>query len=345
MSPSTLLNLVTPGQLIKKLDALCGAHVLIVGDVMLDEYLLGDASRISPEAPVPVVLIEEQRYMLGGAGNVARNISALGGRPTLISACGDGHNSALLQQLLQSEKIGADLLLLQGRPAATKTRVMARGQQLVRIDREDASPFSPEATSTLLQKLEKAWPTARVLIVSDYNKGIVNKDFVEGLQKIRQAHSNPVQVLVDPKPRNFALYQNMDLLTPNTQETGEAAGLPVRGKEEIIAAGQAIFNKIHCRHLLTTLGAKGMALFMGPDQVMHIPTVARKVFDVSGAGDTVIATTALALSAGLNLLEACMIANFAAGNVVAEVGSATTSTEKIAEAIANFGELPVERWL
>ncbi|MDL2285328.1 PfkB family carbohydrate kinase [Desulfovibrio sp. OttesenSCG-928-F07] len=336
---------VNPGELIKKLHRLQGAQVLIVGDIMLDEYLLGDASRISPEAPVPVVLVDEQRYMLGGAGNVARNISALGGRPKLISACGDGYNSGLLKELLAKEHIEADLTPLPGRPASTKTRVMARGQQLVRIDRENAEPLSQSDTNSILAKIEKLWPETEVIIISDYNKGLVSKEFMQGIEKIRAKNRKDVKLLVDPKTSNFPLYQNMFILTPNTLETGEGAGLPVRSKEEIIAAGQAIFSKIHCKHLLTTLGAKGMALFDGPNSILHIPTVAQKVFDVSGAGDTVIATLALALASNFELLEACVIANFAAGNVVAEVGAATTTAEHIAEAIANLGEVEITRWL
>lgn len=336
---------LTAKSLIDSLTALEGSPVLIVGDVMLDEYLIGDAGRISPEAPVPVVLIESERYMLGGAGNVARNISALGGRPKLISACGDGYNSGKLHELLENENIEADILPLPGRPAVTKTRVMARGQQLVRIDREDDSSFKPDETAALLDKIEAAWSSAKVLVISDYNKGIVNEGFIGGLQKIREKHQNAVKILVDPKTKNFPLYKNMDLLTPNTLETGEAVHMPVRNKEEIIKAGQAIFASINCRYLLTTLGANGMALFDGPENILHIPTVARKVFDVSGAGDTVIGTVALALASEIDLLRSCLIANFAAGNVVGEVGSATTTTTKIAEAVAQFGELLVERWV
>lgn len=335
---------LSPEGLIKKLPSLTGAKVLIVGDIMLDEYLIGDAARISPEAPVPVVLVEDERFMLGGAGNVARNISALGGMPCLISACGDGAGSTKLKGLLSESCAESLLLPLKGRPAATKTRVMARGQQLVRIDREDASPFNIEETKAVLAALEERWQDFGVLIISDYNKGIVNRDFMAGLEDIRVRKASSPKILVDPKTSNFPLYRNMDLLTPNTLETGEGAGLPVRNQAEIIAAGQAIFEKINCKHLLTTLGANGMALFNSPSDIVHIPTVARKVFDVSGAGDTVIASLALSLSAGLSLVESCFIANFAAGNVVAEVGAAVTSQEKVAEAIQKIGSLPIERW-
>lgn len=347
---------LSPESLVQKLGALSGAGVLIVGDIMLDEYLIGDAARISPEAPVPVVLIEEDRFMLGGAGNVARNIAALGGRPCLISACGDGAGSERLKGVVDSSGLETHLVPLRGRAASVKTRVLARGQQLVRIDRENAAPFNSIETAAVLAAVEERWDSYAVLIISDYNKGLVSRDFMSGLEKIRErrggqggpggaslAGAGP-KILVDPKTGNFPLYQNMYLLTPNAQETGEGAGMPVKTQEEIIAAGRAIFSKINCKHLLTTLGARGMALFAGPDDIVHIPTAARKVFDVSGAGDTVIASLAVALAGGLPLLESCMIANFAAGNVVAEVGAAVTSQEKVAEAILRLGSLPLERW-
>lgn len=351
---------LTPEGLVQKIGALSGAGVLIVGDIMLDEYLIGDAARISPEAPVPVVLIEEDRFMLGGAGNVARNIAALGGRPCLISACGDGAGSDRLKGVVDSSGLETHLVPLRGRAASVKTRVLARGQQLVRIDRENAAPFSPDESAAVLAAVEERWDSYEVLIISDYNKGLVSRDFMTGLEKIRKrrggkggaggaslsgdARGTGPKILVDPKTGNFPLYQNMYLLTPNAQETGEGAGMPVKNRDEIIAAGRAIFTKINCEHLLTTLGARGMALFAGPDDIVHIPTVARKVFDVSGAGDTVIASLAVALAGGIPLLESCMIANFAAGNVVAEVGAAVTSREKVAEAILRLGSLPLERW-
>lgn len=335
---------ITPEALVKRLPSFSGVKVLIVGDIMLDEYLIGDAARISPEAPVPVVLVEEERFMLGGAGNVARNISALGGSPVLVSACGDGAGSARLRDILSGSGLEARLVPLKGRPAATKTRVMARGQQLVRIDREDASPYGEDEVAAVLALIEEHWRDSPVLVISDYNKGLVSPAFMAGLARLREKSPRSPKILVDPKTGNFHLYRGMDLLTPNTQETGEGAGLPVRNSEEIIAAGRAIIEKLGCKELLTTLGSKGMALFNGPGEVLHIPTVARKVFDVSGAGDTVIASLALGLAAGLGLLEACIIANFAAGNVVAEVGAAVTTQEKVAEAILHLGDLPVERW-
>ncbi|MCL1889732.1 MAG: bifunctional ADP-heptose synthase [Desulfovibrionaceae bacterium] len=334
-----------PEELLSRLSCLEGAKVLIIGDLILDEYLLGDAGRISPEAPVPIVLVEEERFMPGGAGNVARNIRSLGGQPHLISACGDGHNSALLRQILNNNSLAADLVPLPGRPATTKTRIMARGQQVVRVDREDASSIPKEASRKILKILSGIWNEFPVLVLSDYDKGVINREFMEGLRELRLENPRKNKVLVDPKPRNFPLYQGLDLLTPNASETAAAAGMPAHTQAEILAAGRTIFARNNCEALLSTLGSNGLALFQGPDDVLHIPTVAQKVFDVSGAGDTVIATLALALAGGLNLLEASMLANFAAGNVVAEVGAATTTLPQIAQAIQTLGRLPLERWL
>lgn len=336
---------ISKERVLEGLRSLPGHEVVIVGDVMLDEYLIGDARRISPEAPVPVVLIAEERCMLGGAGNVARNISALGGRARLIGLCGDGHNSEKFAAIIEQENIQTDLVCLPGRPVSTKTRLMARNQQLVRIDREDPALPGPEATAALLQKLDQAWPKQGVVIISDYAKGVVSQTFMAGLQSIRHRRGGRTTVLLDPKPVNFPLYHDLDMLTPNCQETGEAAAMPVNSKEQIICAGQTILAKSGCKKLLTTLGAEGMALFQNPQEILHLPTAARHVFDVSGAGDTVIATLGLGLSAGLGLVEACIIANFAAGNVVAEIGAATTTIQDIATGIDRFDKIPLSRWL
>ncbi|MDR2893783.1 MAG: D-glycero-beta-D-manno-heptose-7-phosphate kinase [Deltaproteobacteria bacterium] len=330
--------------LASRLNDLHDVPVLVVGDVMLDEYLIGDAQRISPEAPVPVVLVGQERQLVGGAGNVARNIKALGGRPYLVGACGDGRNSARLKACLFEEQIEASLINLPGRPATTKTRVMARGQQVIRIDHEDSQALLSTETEQILAVLDEHWPTQRVVIVSDYCKGVINEQLLTGLAEIKKRHKNQVLLLVDPKIGNFHLYKDVDLLTPNAKETGEGAGLPVRDRQEIIKAGQEIFRKINCRQLLTTLGADGMALFQSREKILHIPTLAQQVFDVTGAGDTVIATAGLALAAGFNMLEACVLANYAAGIVVGKSGSATASSQELHNALLHMAEPDLGNW-
>jgi rfaE bifunctional protein kinase chain/domain len=341
-----------PRDLAARLPELVGVPVLVIGDVMLDEYFIGDASRVSPEAPVPVVLVSQERLLAGGAGNVARNILALGGRPHLVGACGDGHNSDRLRCTLADEGLETSLITLPGRPATTKSRILARGQQLLRIDHEDARPLSAKEIKQALEVIEAKWPEQRVVIISDYNKGMIGKRLLQGVFDIKKRHANPVSILVDPKEKHFPLYKNVDLLTPNTKETGEGAGFPIRSREDLLRAGAAILKKLRSPELLTTLGADGMALFSSKGsrqgqelEVMHIPTLARQVFDVTGAGDTVIGTLGLALAAGFRLPEACILANYAAGIVVGKTGSATASPEELKEAIETLAGPEIEYWL
>ena len=319
-------------------EIVAGERVLVVGDIMLDAYLIGDADRISPEAPVPVVRIEKERYLLGGAGNVARNIVALGGVATLAGVMGKDASADRIRGLVRDEGICGAFVALPQRPTTVKTRVMARRQQMLRLDSEDASPLSSADQEALLSVITEQLPAHDVVILSDYSKGIVSLSFMSRLRGLLAASPHQVKVLIDPKPSNVGLYGGSFLLTPNTKETGECAGMPVRSREEILAAGRAILEKVGCPHLLTTLGSDGMALFSGPSEVWHVPTMAQDVFDVTGAGDTVIATLGLGLAAGLPLLASCVLANYAAGLVVAQVGAAVASPDALREAIR---ELPV----
>ena len=318
-------------------DRLAGKRVLVVGDVMLDAYLMGDADRISPEAPVPVVRIESERSLLGGAGNVARNIVALGGIATLVGVVGQDASAERVRTLAAAEGIDEALVCLSGRPTTVKTRVMARRQQMLRLDQEDASLFSSEEQEAVLSVVAARLAEHEVLILSDYSKGLVSSGFMARLRDLIASCGHEVKILVDPKPSNVGLYGGSFLLTPNTKETGECAGLPVRSREEILAAGRAILEKVGCPHLLTTLGSDGMALFSSAG-VWHVPTVAQDVFDVTGAGDTVIATLGLGLASGADLLASCILANYAAGLVVAQVGAAVATPDALREAI---GRLPV----
>lgn len=324
--------------------ALAGRKVLLIGDVMVDEYLTGDAERISPEAPVPVVRVFDERHVLGGAGNVARNLCSLGGIPHLVCVTGTGSGADLLDSLLASEQIHHSFIRIAGRKTTRKTRIIASRQQMLRIDREDIEPISGEAQDEALGIIAACINEYSVLIVSDYGKGLITQSFMERLTALRDAsHSRPM-ILVDPKTPNFKWYKNVFMLTPNAKETSEGANLPVGTKEEIVTAGQAIFDLLGCDRLLTTLGPRGMALFESRDCVWHIPTMAQEVFDVTGAGDTVIATAALALAAGHPLLESCMLANYAAGVVVGHVGAACVTPEELRAAI-ELGESPtLQRW-
>lgn len=321
-----------------------GSKVLLVGDTMLDEYLEGDAERISPEAPIPIVKVAKSRMLLGGAGNVVRNIATLGGVAHLVSVRGNDAKGEILQDILQEDSVTSSLIPLATRPTTLKTRVIARGQQMLRIDHEDSSPLRAEEMQKMLEAIRSVINEYDVLVISDYGKGVVSEAFMKELFAIRNASASKPRILVDPKTPNFNLYTGVYILTPNAKETSEGANLPAGTKEEILAAGRAILKKLHSDHLLTTLGANGMALFLGQNEVWHIPTAAQKVFDVTGAGDTVMATLAIALSSGLDLLDACVLANYAAGIVVAEIGAATATSEALLHVLAKAQEPAISRW-
>ncbi len=320
------------------------ARVLIVGDAMMDEYLVGDAERISPEAPVPVVLVGEEKRLVGGAGNVARNVTALGARAVLIGTRGNDPAGEAMEACLAADGIEAALLSLKGRRTTRKTRILARQQQMLRIDREDSAPLDGDAARRLLDTVRAHAGDCGAIVISDYGKGVVSETFMLGLHDLLRELKRNVPVLVDPKPQNIHLYAGVTLLTPNAKETSEAAGLPAKTPAQVLLAGRAIMEKLGCPHLVTTLGAQGMAVFLSSGEVWHLPTAALEVFDVTGAGDTVIAVTALGMAAGLSLLESCCLANYAAGLVVGEVGAATVSREKLLAAMRSRPLPALVRW-
>jgi rfaE bifunctional protein kinase chain/domain len=336
-------NAVLP-PLVYGLQRFSKARVLIVGDVMLDAYLTGEAERISPEAPVPVVLITQEKRLLGGAGNVARNISSLGGKVSMVGVRGEDAAGEQLEAGLRADGVDYTLLPHRSRPTTVKTRIMARGQQMLRFDQEDAGPLEASDTAALLDAVKAYLPYASAVIVSDYGKGVVTEDFMRGLGESVRATGRDLPVLVDPKPRNFACYKGVTILTPNAAETGASVNMPVKSPADIIAAGRAIMRELHCPHLLTTLGARGMALFESPDSIWHIPTTGQQVFDVTGAGDTVIAALALGRAAGLSWIQSCLLANFAAGVVVGMVGAGTVSPDELLEAVRTLPTPNVAKW-
>ena len=334
-----------PAELTADLPArLVGKRVLIVGDVMLDQYLFGDAERISPEAPVPVIRLEQERRYLGGAGNVARNVAALGGKAALVGIAGEDEAGQILRDLLRQESIKAHVPLCPGRVTTRKTRVLARNQQMLRLDREDPRPLTREEEGLLLEGLAPLAKEHEALILSDYAKGVVCPSFMEALRALLASLPCPPPVFVDPRPQNMHLYQGVFLLTPNLKESSESVHLPVRTREEILAAGRALMDRCRPRHLLMTLGAQGMALFQADGEVWRIPSTARAVFDVSGAGDAVISALALGMASGLPLLPACLLANYAAGIVVAKVGAATAAPDELMEAVMSLPVPDPEQW-
>ncbi|GAB7079460.1 D-glycero-beta-D-manno-heptose-7-phosphate kinase [Megalodesulfovibrio paquesii] len=326
--------------------ALSGARVLVVGDTMLDHYLVGTVNRISPEAPVPVLKVSSEHLMLGGAGNVATNILRLGGNPYLVSVSGDDDNAQNLDALIRHERVEATIIRAEDRPTTIKTRMLAQNQQMLRVDKEFEGSVDSAALDLLMETLEEVLPQHEVVVISDYGKGVINAAFLERFRALCAAQAKPPKVLVDPKIKNFALYQNAFCITPNTSEARQASGMHEFGsRHDILLGGLAIFKKCKCEHLLITLGPNGMALFESPGEVLHIPTVARRVYDVTGAGDTVIAVLATALAAGLPFKDSAVLANYAAGVVVGEVGAAACSQEELQRAILRLPEPHISPWL
>lgn len=326
------------------LPSLKGHKVLIIGDVMLDHYVIGSVNRISPEAPVPVVQVTDEKFLLGGAGNVARNIVSLGGEPHLAGFLGNDHEGDIFRGLCEQSQIPCSLYESSDRPTTRKTRVMAHNQQMVRVDHEKTTDLADRDLNTLFSFLKDNICDYSVVILSDYGKGVLSRKFFSLFWALLNKCDHKPRILVDPKTVNYDLYKGVDLLTPNTKEAGEGALMSVKSKEEVLEAGKRLFERLGSAHLLITLGADGMALFESPDKVRHVPSFARKVFDVTGAGDTVIATLGLGLASGNDLLTSTVLANYAAGIVVGQVGAATTSIDEIAEAVSTWPKPAINTW-
>ncbi|EEP60288.1 D-glycero-beta-D-manno-heptose-7-phosphate kinase [Sulfurihydrogenibium yellowstonense] len=288
----------------------------VIGDIILDKYLWGDVERISPEAPVPVVDVKKETVSLGGASNVANNIASLDAKAYMIGVVGDDENAKIIENLLKSKNINPVLIKDKSRPTIEKTRIIAVSQQLLRIDREDRSKLNNEIEDKIIIEIKNIKDKINVFIVSDYGKGVITRrimDFIKSLNK---------PIFVDPKPSNYQLYKNTTILTPNKKEAYESIKADKNTDLEFV--GRRIMSDLELNQLLITLGGEGMALFEG-DKILRIPTKAKKVFDVTGAGDTVISVLALARLAGGTWEESASLANTAAGYVVGEIGTATVS--------------------
>ncbi len=299
-------------------------RVLVVGDLILDQFIWGRVERISPEAPVPVVQVVDESFRLGGAANVVHNVCALGGR---AAACGVIGGDAAGRRLLRLlAEIGAGVAgVLSGRGSATtlKTRIVAHQQQVVRLDRDQTPRKSVRLRARVRHYLARHASEFDVVVVSDYGKGVVGREVLEELAAARQR--NGFHLVIDPKRGNFPYYRGASLVTPNRAEAAQAAGIDIQDERTLRQAGALLLDHWGTEAVLITRSEHGMTLFKRDGAVIHFPTVARHVFDVTGAGDTVVATCALALGAGATFEEAAVLANHAAGIVVGEVGTATIS--------------------
>ncbi len=298
-------------------------RILVVGDFMLDEYIFGSVERISPEAPVPVVVEREVSSVPGGAGNVVSNLRSLLGNVTACGVIGrDEDGRRLAGKMQDCGMLDSDLALLEleERPTTKKTRIIAGNQQVCRLDREDRTPLSDPARQRLLGIIEEQVDRCDGIIISDYDKGVVLPDVIE--KTVTLAGQKGIPVAVDPQVTHFAQYRNVFILTPNHHEAGQFLGRKLNTDADVERAGQEIIDRLQCSHILITRGEKGMSL-ISPDRIRHVPTVAREVFDVTGAGDTVISLLTLALAAGADLDLAVELSNFGAGIVVGRIGAAT----------------------
>lgn len=305
-----------------------GVTVVVLGDIMLDRFVWGRVSRISPEAPVPVVEVEREDHHIGGAANVARNLVSLGAAPVLIGVLGDDEAAGRLRAALKERGLTDDAVVTDAsRRTTLKTRIIAHGQQMVRADWESTDDIDERIEDLLLEALERTIPRAGAVVLSDYAKGTLTPRVIA--KAIELAHAQSVPVLADPKLRRYRLFRGIRLLTPNLGEAERFTGIAIQSEADIAAAAGSLLRALACDAVLITRGEQGMSLFENGSPPLHIPTFAREVYDVTGAGDTVIATASLALATGASLALAAELANRAAGIVVGKLGTAVVLPEEL----------------
>ena len=314
-----LVNNLTKNRLLEIKENFKNYNIAVIGDMMLDGYLWGDVQRISPEAPVPIVDIDNEFFRFGGAANVALNISKLGCNPIPIGVIGDDRNGEIFRGLLHDAHMNSESLIVDSsRTTTTKTRVISSDQQIVRIDKESKKEISKEIEEKILFSLNSNIDKIDGIILEDYNKGVLSSSLIENI--ISLANERNKVVTVDPKFDNFFSYKNVTVFKPNLKETEDAFGVKLTSKNKIEDIGFKLLEKIKSKYLLLTLGADGMAVFEKDKEINFIPTKARKVLDVSGAGDTVISTLTLSLISDATIYEATCLANYAGGLVCEEAG-------------------------
>jgi rfaE bifunctional protein kinase chain/domain len=323
---NTQLTKQRAGELIQ---AMTGRKIVVLGDVMLDEFVWGDVTRISPEAPVPVVDIRRESVHLGGAANVLANVVALGANACVVGVVGnDSAGERLRASLKEASPLQTDdyLILDENRPSTTKTRIIAHNQLVVRADREHRGAVNGPVEARIIETVKQAIKDAHALVVSDYDKGVVTPRILGEILPLAHAR---IPVLIDPKMRNFLHYRPASLITPNHHEALRMSELEADSDDGLHRAARVIREKVNCDAVLITRGDRGIMLLEGDNDPVFVGTAAREVYDVTGAGDTVIATLAAALSAGATMLEAANLANHAAGVVVGKVGTATVGANEL----------------
>ena len=307
-------------------------RIAVIGDMMLDCYFRGDVKRISPEAPVPVIEVENEFFRFGGAANVALNILKLGGTPVPIGIIGNDNDGSVFTSLLKEFKMMSDGIIVDDlRPTTAKTRVIAGDQHVVRIDKESKKDLSVKTEEKLFNFLSSQIKNLDGIILQDYNKGVLTISLIKKIIKL--ANEKNVLITVDPKFNNFFEYKNVTVFKPNRKEAEDILAMKIKTDADIKKAGKIIMDKLKAQNILLTLGAEGIAVFERGKEEKKMPTKARKVADVSGAGDTVIATLTMALAAGENIFEVSYLANYAAGIVCEEVGIVPIEADRLFEIV------------
>jgi D-beta-D-heptose 7-phosphate kinase/D-beta-D-heptose 1-phosphate adenosyltransferase len=318
-----MMNQTAVQQIISRFPSL---RILVLGDFMLDHFVMGRVDRISPEAPVPIVDVDREEFHLGGAGNVIMNGKSLGARMIPLGVTGNDWAGERIRALFLEEQLSTDGLFTAERPTTLKTRILAHQQQVVRVDREQRAPISDELQSQLVNQFMKVIDSVDGIIVSDYAKGTLTPALLAKI--LPEARKREKLVCLDPKTRHFSSYTPVTVITPNQAEASSLLGYPIVTEEDLMEAAKRILKLIDCTALLITRGDKGMALFTNHECKL-VPTKAREVYDVTGAGDTVVTTICLALAAGAQMIEAVELANAAAGIVVGKVGTATVGSSEL----------------
>ncbi len=328
-----LKRLVSKRRILDLIKNFSGARVLVVGDIMVDHFIWGKVWRISPEAPVPVVEVARESLLLGGSANVMHNILSAGGAVYAAGVIGSDDMGRWFLDECKRKKVGTEGIVIEdGRPTTVKTRIVAHSQQMVRFDREKVDPIREDSVRRIAGYIQSAMKDFHAIVISDYNKGVVSEALLEGIRKARAG--GKTTVCVDPKQEDFSFYRGFDVITPNHHEAARAVGLArvESGQKKPLEIGRKILERYGFKAVLITRGEEGMDLFERGSAI-HISAVAKEVYDVTGAGDTVIGLFALAVAAGANFKEAAYIANQAAGIVVGKVGTASVSQDELVQAL------------
>ncbi|MBI9031053.1 D-glycero-beta-D-manno-heptose-7-phosphate kinase [bacterium] len=312
-------------------------RIAVLGDIMIDHYIIGNVSRISPEAPVPILESLTDEYRLGGAANVALNISTLDAKTYLIGVVGKDNNSSILMNLLHEKNIDSSLIVIDDqRPTTIKSRITSKKQQIVRVDREVTTPISKHIEDEIISNFSKIVQDIDALIIEDYNKGLLTERVITSVIDIAKA--NNIIISVDPKVENFFNYKGVTVFKPNLAELSKNMNKKITNEKDLQSIAWQLFKQIKAQYLVVTLGEKGMLIFEHDRNIFSLPTYAREVFDVSGAGDTVISTLTLALTLTNSILESAIIANHAAGVVCGKQGTSPTNWEEIRESVEEESE-------